>query len=123
MFGFFPFATVPFADAGTVAVPVVVSVTGVSATGGLGTPTFKITANVLVVGVQGIGRVTRPLLWSPIVDNQTANWQNIDDGQTPVWTHVNTNQSSGWQIINDSQTGGWTIVNDNAPNTWDTIPT
>jgi hypothetical protein len=55
-------------------------VTGVEAQGAVATPTTAGGSNVFVSGVQAVGRVTRPLVWSAINDNQTPNWVQIRDG-------------------------------------------
>ena len=57
------------------------SVTGVSATGQLGNVSLSTDQIILVVGVSGTGLVGTSLVWSVIDDNQNANWQNIDARQ------------------------------------------
>jgi hypothetical protein len=57
----------------------VVALTGVSATGQIGT----------VIAVY----------WKIIDDSQTANWQNISNPQTPVWSDVVDTQTPNWQEV------------------------
>ena len=123
MFGFFPFAAGTFADVGVVSTPIIVDVTGTSATGYVATVAIVVDANVLVVGVQANGYVTRPLLWGPIIDTQYPDWQNIDDGQAPVWAQINDNQTPAWTLISDTQSGGWAPITDKPPTDWQNIPT
>jgi len=57
MYGFFPYAGAPFADAGTTSLSVVVSVTGVQAVGQLGTVSVNTDQLILATGVQAVGQV------------------------------------------------------------------
>jgi hypothetical protein len=76
MFGLSPFATAPFSTQNVV-VFVIVSVTG----------------------VQAIGLVTTPLVWSVINDNQTPNWVTIDDSQSITWSAINDANTVVWVQI------------------------
>jgi hypothetical protein len=68
----------------------IAALTGVSATGSLGT--FGI-----AVGLKGVlatgtaGSISQAFAWSVIDDTQTANWQNIGNTQTASWAAVSTN--------------------------------
>ena len=121
MFGFFPFAAGTFAEAGSTSI--VVDVDGVQGDVVLGTVSVAIGVDVLVLGVQAVGRVNKILLWSPIIDTQYPDWQNIPDGQTPAWALVNDSQTPGWALVDDTQVSGWTPVDDNPATNWTQIPT
>ena len=109
-FGFSTFSGAPFADLGSVSITVavtgveatgavgtvvvyeneVVNVTGVSATGAIGTVTVTGKAVVSPTGVAGTGYIGYVLIWEQIVPNQTPNWQIVNDGNTAVWVEVIT---------------------------------
>ena len=97
MFGFFPFAVDTFAGYGPV--PVEVNVTGVSATGSIGTVTFQAAANVTLTGVQATGYITSVLVWGIIDANQTPNWVQVNDSQTVTWVQVNDGNTVTWVAI------------------------
>jgi hypothetical protein len=54
-----------------------VTITGVDATGFIGTVSLKLGATVFLTGVSATGSVTTPLIWQQINDNQTPNWVQI----------------------------------------------
>jgi hypothetical protein len=107
MLGFNPLAATPLADS---SVSATVSVSGVQATGQLGTAAVEADANVNVTGVQGTtalgettetadanvyaigvqatGQVGTVLVWSQIIPDQNAGWVDVDDSQTPNWTDI-----------------------------------
>jgi hypothetical protein len=51
--------------------------TGLSATGSIGTISFITTANVSVTGVQSVGQVGTVSFWLEIDTSQTPNWIEI----------------------------------------------
>jgi hypothetical protein len=61
---------------------------GVVATGLVGTPLAVII--VAISGVSASGKVgtMNYFYWTTIDDNQTPNWQNIANSQTPAWVDV-----------------------------------
>jgi hypothetical protein len=63
-----------------ITIPKRVSVTGVSASGSVGTATVVGSSNVFPIGVQAVGSITSALVWGVINDNQTPNWTPIKDG-------------------------------------------
>ena len=108
MFGIAAFAEAPFASlsgqtvvvaltgvqasgaVGTVVSSQVFSaaITGVAATGAVGTVGANCT--VALTGVQAAGQVgtVGTFYWSLIDDSETPNWQLLDDSQTPNWQNV-----------------------------------
>jgi len=96
-FGFSTFSGAPFADLGSVSITI--NVTGVEATGAVGTVSVVAKAVVSPTGVSATGYIGNVLVWGQIVPNQTPNWQNINDSQTP-----------GWQLVNDGNTVVWVEV-------------
>ena len=78
MFGFSAYSQVTYSD-----VPpspdAVVSVTGASATGVLGTITVTVFANAsaTLTGLVATGEVGSPTIWSPVDDAQSATWTSI----------------------------------------------
>jgi hypothetical protein len=100
-----------------------VFVTGVSATGAVGTATAVGGSKVTLVGVQAAGIVATPLVWGLVDDSQTPNWQPVNDTQSGVWTTINDAQTPNWQAVNDSQTGNWVQVVDGNTVVWVEIPT
>lgn len=87
MLGFNPLASAPLADDGVVpGVGVVVS--GVSATGGVGSATATGDAAVLVTGVFATGRVTGVVVWSLVDPGTAPDWTDIAPSETPDWTDI-----------------------------------
>ena len=104
MFGVSAFAETPFASqtvsifltgvqatgaVGTVIYELPRALTGVQATGAVG----NITMGGRVVALTGVGATGQvgnvgEFYWSLIDDNQTPNWQNVSNLQTPNWTDV-----------------------------------
>jgi len=77
MFGFFPFAAAPFADLGSQSVSV--DVTGVSATGQVGSVTVAAGADVTLTGVSATGFV------GAVDVNGTANVDLTGVRYRPSW--------------------------------------
>jgi hypothetical protein len=76
-----------------------VFVTGVSASGFIGTTSVRFGARVFLTGVSAIGSVTSPLVWQQINDNQTPNWVPVNDAQAGTWTQVNDGNTVVWTQI------------------------
>lgn len=120
MLGFAPFSTLPFSTApetspsvtvflvGTEAVGEVgeffpqnveVNLLGVDAIGAIGTMSFRITGLVTLTGVSAMGRVTRPLLWTPIICDTDGHWQYNPCSAMSTWDDVDCNDDVNWQEI------------------------
>jgi hypothetical protein len=54
---------------------------------------------VAVTGVNATGAVGTVFIWGDIDDNQNPDWQNITGAQTPTWGNVSTGQTPNWQDI------------------------
>jgi hypothetical protein len=76
-----------------------IRVTGLTATGQVGTATVVAGCKVIVTGVQAAALVTTPLVWSVINDNQTPNWTPVNDTQTDSWVQVNDGNNVVWTQI------------------------
>jgi hypothetical protein len=74
-------------------------VTGVEATGSVGTVSVAAYSNVYPIGVQGLGKVSTPLVWGLINDGQTPNWQDVNDSQTGNWVQVVDGNTVTWVQI------------------------
>jgi hypothetical protein len=100
-----------------------VPVTGLVATGAVGSLAVAANADIFVVGVQARCLVTPVLVWSVVDDSQVPNWSSISDSQSPAWAAVSDNQTPNWQNVGDSQSAGWTTVNDGNTVVWTRITT
>ena len=78
---------------------IVERVTGVYGQTQLGTVVAKANADVVVAGVQTTGFVGGVNVWGEIDDNQDPNWQNISGTQTPSWGNVSREQTPDWEAI------------------------
>ena len=118
MFGISAYAQSPYAALG--AQDIVLALTGVSASGSVGSVTNGGVV-VALTGVQAVGSVGSvgqvlsfaltgvqatgsvgnmvAVYWRLVDDSQNANWQNITDSQTPGWTVINDNQTTTWVKI------------------------
>ena len=77
-----------------------VTLSGVSATGsvgsvGIGPRSKALTGNAASGSVGDVIAV----YWKPIDDNQTASWQNLNNGQTPTWSDVETDETAAWEEV------------------------
>ena len=65
-------------------------VTGVSATGLIGTVAIEVDDSKLVTGVSGTGAVGTDLIrgWTVVDDSQTVNWVAVNDAQSITWVEV-----------------------------------
>jgi hypothetical protein len=68
-------------------------------TGSIGTVTFDGDANVSPTGVSATGGVGTPNIWSLIDDEQTPNWAAISDSQTPSWSTIDDSQTPNWEEV------------------------
>jgi hypothetical protein len=87
---------------GSVGVNFVIGLTGVSASGYVG---------------------SLRLLWELIDDSQTANWQNIDDAQTAAWAAIDNAQSSSFSNTSTTQTPGWGTMDNAQTSQWELAET
>jgi hypothetical protein len=62
--------------------------TGVSASTALGTVDVTAQATIFLSGLTLTGRVSTPLVWGPVNDQQIPNWQDINDTQVTNWNDV-----------------------------------
>jgi len=65
-----------------------VYVTGVSATGSVGSVSVIAKANVSPTGVAATGQVGQPLVWGRIVPDQNPSYTSINPNQSPGWTEI-----------------------------------
>lgn len=105
-------------------------VTGVSALGGVTTPAVAGSSNVTVLGVQATGRVTTPLIWSPVNDNQIPDWTQIRDGNRYEGSIGAAFGFGSFSEVSFSSLGfdgipeePWREVNDGNTVVWTQIPT
>jgi hypothetical protein len=97
--------------------------TGVQATGNVGTLTAEIFYEVAITGVTGTGAVgdlqlqrTQAIIGNIIqgaVGNIRPLWVVIDDSQNADWQTINTAASTTWGSINAAQDPQWVPVNTN----------
>jgi hypothetical protein len=69
------------------------------ATGAIGDVTVGLGVNIFVTGVAATGEIGTVHIWSQIVPGQNPNWQDISDAQNPNWVNINTTQNPNWQDI------------------------
>ena len=93
----------------------------VAGTTALGTVTTQSDANVSVTGVAATGNVGSVLVWGEIDDNQNPNWQDINRTQSPSWGNINSVQNPSWSGVTDTQTPSWSSINSAQTPTWDDI--
>jgi hypothetical protein len=81
-------------NVGTVSVAISINalVTGIAGISSIGAVTVSVTSNpdVNVTGVVATGYVGSPLVWGPVDDGQTPNWVIVDDSHSASWTQVLT---------------------------------
>ena len=65
-----------------------VSVTGIAATGAVGTAIASIDITVEVTGVSAAGAVGVALVWGAVVPNQSTDWPGISPSQSTTWTEI-----------------------------------
>lgn len=86
---------------GPIPVGVVVLVTGVQATGQVGTATVGNGITIIPTGVQALGLVGYVNVWGLVPNTQNPNWTDVVDTQTSGWIPVPTVQGPNWtQVIN-----------------------
>lgn len=73
--------------------------TGVFATGAVGEVEVVGNAAVYPLGVSAIAHAGYGLVWSAVDDIQTTDWHNINDLQDPGWTPVIDAQTPGWAPV------------------------
>jgi hypothetical protein len=93
MFSVQPISAAPLSDIGLDALGVTVLVTGLSATGGVGSVTVIVPdVTVEVTGLSATGSVGSVTIivaeWTPILPNQDANWIEIVPTQDSGWTKI-----------------------------------
>ena len=78
-------------NVGTVGANVTIALTGVGASGLVGTVTLG-SRSAQLVGVGATGTVGNlgVAYWSLIDDSQTSSWQNIDNSETAGWSLITT---------------------------------
>jgi hypothetical protein len=87
-------------EAGTVTGFKSFPVTGVEATGSVGTISMG-NRTVALTGVSASGQLGSfgVFYWSLIDDSENANWQNITNTESAGWALVDTTEDSGWELI------------------------
>ena len=65
-----------------------VNVTGVAATGSVGTVTTVAKAVVSPTGIAATGQVGQVLVWGSVVPNQNPNYTTTNPTQSPNWTDI-----------------------------------
>ena len=78
-----------------------VSVTGVSATGAIGSVTVTEGSGVTVstTGVSATGEIQGVLIWGLVDDSQSITYSAVDDSQTITYSAVDDSQSINWEDI------------------------
>mgnify|MGYP003664525213 CR=1 FL=1 len=94
-----------------------VAVTGIAATGGVGSVVIELGIPVTGIAATGsvgsVGTVIGVELTGIAATASVGNidWWFIDDGQTPSWSGIDDSQDPGsWPSVDDSQTPGWTEI-------------
>jgi len=83
-----------------VQISVTVIVTGVSATGSIGSVFINVSGTTAYpTSVTGYGEIGQVIVWGLIPNNQSPNWVTISDGQSPAWTSIGNAQTPNWQLI------------------------
>jgi hypothetical protein len=112
------------ASVGSVVQEVSIALSGVNASGSVGT--MSIAARVLALtGVNATGSVgdVIAVYWKPIPDDQNPDWTNIGNSQTPGWVNVGDTQTPSWQNISNPQTPNWGNVSDEQTADWEAVVT
>ena len=130
MFGIASYSGAPYSSLGDL--EIVVALTGVQATGNIGTAaalailgnevngavgTVSVAERVIAIsGVASSGTIqalTSTQILAGVqaggaVGNVIARyWKLIDDSQTPNWQNITDSQTAGWALVNDNQTSNW----------------
>jgi len=87
-------------NVGAVGANVTIALTGVGASGLVGTVTMG-TRTAQLVGFGATGTVG---------NLGVAYWSLIDDSQSPSWQIINDSQTTSWQNIDNSETAGWSLI-------------
>lgn len=74
-------------------------VTGVSATGSVGIVAISVRKFISVTGVAATGYVSSVNVWSVINDNQTPDWVPVDDTQSGSWSQIVDGNTVVWTDI------------------------
>ena len=82
-----------------VGVRVTVPVTGLQASANLGNVTVAADANVALSGVSAAGQIGNVFIWSQIIPSQTPSWGPVGPSQTPNWTNTTPSQTPNWTNI------------------------
>jgi len=77
----------------------VLTVTGVSSTGTLGSITVLANNVIVVEGVFGTGTAARVNVWGLVPDSQTPSYSEVSVSQTPSYTNVTDNQTPDWKEV------------------------
>jgi hypothetical protein len=77
----------------------VVEITGVSASGDVGSVTANRTVALTGVAATGAVGTVIPVYWILVDDSETSNWQNVNNAQT-----------AGWSLVDDTETSNWNLV-------------
>ena len=63
-------------------------VTGVAATGAVGSTTVSIDIPVDVTGVSATGSAGSAFVWGNIVPGQSTDWTGVSPSQSTTWTEI-----------------------------------
>ena len=83
----------------SIALGIVVAVTGLQGNAKLGTVSTSANADIPVVGLAAIGIIGPVNVWGEVNNDQTPNWTPIASAQTPAWDNVSETQTPDWQDI------------------------
>ena len=84
-----------------------IAVSGLQATGFVGTVGQTLESVIVPTGVQAVGGVGYVNIWGLVDDSQSAGWQNIDITQSVTWSAVIDSQTASWQDVDVTQGPGW----------------
>lgn len=84
-----------------------IAVSGLQATGFVGTVDQTLESIIVPTGVQAVGGVGYVNIWGLVDDSQSAGWQNIDITQSVTWSAVIDSQTASWQDVDVTQGPGW----------------
>jgi hypothetical protein len=110
---------VAIGEVGTVAPVISVDLTGVTASGAVGTVDYAQVGFLTPVTATGFVGTVGPVVTVALSGVQAAGsvgsviaiyWRLVDDSETSNWQNVNNSQTAGWTLVNNAETPDWTLV-------------
>lgn len=101
-----------------------ISVTGTSAAAQVGTVAIGFPVTVFLTGVFATGMVGNALVWQVVpIGPPSGDWMLIDPDNPGGWGPIDPDQSGNWTPIDPDNPGGWSVIDPDQPGNWTPIAT